>query len=202
MPLIIFSVNTATRTLGEAQALGMGDDGTFRMSHRLKESPHPDTQYTLKHVFINAGGSRTGTTIVGDRNLEPCLWADFHFPQLVDGVITRTDDRLAQFETTTPVSVNSGMLRFPITTYPITGESGLDSNAPGRSGTINFSQFFQHTGTHVCDIPLGSMRLEDNVIECVMRPLARFDRQLVDADTVAGDLWPRIRNMQIILEYK
>jgi hypothetical protein len=202
MPLIVFSVNTLHDTVGESQALAMEDDGTFRLTHQFVEPPPVDTEYFIKHVYINSSGQRGGDQ---GRNKEPTLWAALDFPQLTDEIVS-TDNNAKSAEYNGKVhSVDGGVLRFPVTTYPITGRKnniGVDSNKPGRASADAFASFYVHRGTHVCNIPLGRMSVEDNRIDCIFRPFARLGRQLVDSDDAGGDLWPRIRNLQVILEYK
>lgn len=202
MPLIVFSVNTLHPSVGVSQASAMEDDGTFRLVHKFDKPPPIDTEYFIKHVFINSSGQRSGDQ---GRDKEPTLWATLDFPQLTDEIVsTDSNARTATFNNKTH-SVNSGVLRFPVTTYPINGRkdnNDVDSNVPGRSNLDALANFYVHRGTHVCNIPLGRMIVEDNRIECIFRPIANQDKQLVDSDDAGGDLWPRIRNLQVILEYK
>ena len=201
MPLVTFTANSASVTLGVSQVDGMLDDGTYRFVHRFTRPPPDDVEWSIKQVYVNAGG-RTSATRCRDK--EPTLWTSVEFPQLKDEIISTDDGSFTAVYKERVHSVNKGVLRFPTTLYPVSGrEPGLrDSNAPGRSSTDADSSFLSHRGFHSCHIPLGRIKLEENFLECIVRPYARMDRQLVTSNDAGGDLWPRIRHIQVVLEYK
>lgn len=200
MTLITFSVNTENSDT-TAIASGMSPDGSYTLTHVFKQTPPPDAEYTIKHVYINTGQDGPGFS---GRQHKPGIWVDFHFPQLEDKIIATQKSKRYTLSVTEGRhhTVDSGVIRFPITTYPVNGENNaIDSNAPGRADDIEGTNY-AHAGTHVCNVPVGRMRVDDNVMQCVVRPLAHQDLQLVDADNAIGSLWPRVRNLQVILEYK
>ncbi len=203
MPLLSFNVATEN-TNGSSIASGMNEDGTFTLSHSFTQALPAETEYTLKHVFILSSGIQSvGPPI---RWHQPAVWCDLSFPQLNREIIAENTSRIKEFRGK-PRAVNSGTLRFPITTFPVTGEKSkdVDSNEPRRARTLaldNFAQHFRHQATHVCNIPLGSMRVPENKLECVIRPIARQDLLAVDADEPNDEVFPAIRAVQLILEYK
>jgi len=203
MPLLSFNVATENVD-GSSIANGMNEDGTFTLSHTFTQTPPPETEYTLKHVFfISSGIQSEGAAI---RWHQPAIWCDIAFPQLDREIVSVNSSRVKEFRGKNHV-VNSGVIRFPVTTFPVTGEKNndVDSNEPRRARTLtldNFAQHFRHQATHICNLPLGSMRLSENRIECIIRPIARQDLQAVDADEPNNELFPAIRAVQLILEYK
>lgn len=213
MPLLQFSVNTDIQGVNQHSLLGSNGQGSFEMSHRLRSLPPPETEYTLKHVVISSSGHST----TNQRRSTPTTWVGIDFPQLDADIIARRDNIITVqdrkpdpgFEIQ-PQHINTrGTLRFPITTYPVDGilkEVGtsinyIDSNRPSRF-SINTSagRNYLHKGTHIMNIPLGRMRLDEDVLKVVLTP---YDaRGKIFTETVGSDRIARTHYIQIILEYK
>ena len=96
------------------------------------------------------------------------------------------------------------MLRFPITVYPVNGKdigSGFESNQTSRSGTTGTVQRqYEHKGTHIVNIPLGSFHLDEEVIECIVTPRDQLSR--IASEPTGSDRTCRTKLIQVILEYK
>jgi hypothetical protein len=213
MPLIEFSLNTAPIATNNEFSLGMDPDGSFSLSHELRDIPPEDTQFTLKHIFVDASGSNTSSA----RRKEPVVWLGIELPQLTDEIITRDDvsktvvsnrdfgDKLLHVN-------NRGVLRFPITMYPVDGLHNTNNDgtpaANDHSCNVirrqniaqNASQHYEHRGTHTCNIPLGRIRLDDHEIMLRVTPYAA-DGEITPETTSNDDQKVRIRYMQVILEY-
>lgn len=208
MPLISFGINTRFFSILDTKAQGMTLSGDFRLTHMFKEPPPPETEYTLKMVYISSSGE--GRIKSRGENKEPTTWVDINFPQLSDQIIaTYPNWRRGHFNryegsANNPYfSYNSGILRFPITELPVDGvvvaNRALDSNLHTRNGNNSSQSHYTHKAQHIVNIPLGKMRLDENKIDVILTPFNRQDRQLLD---VTNSRFPNIRNIQLILEYK
>lgn len=201
MPLIVFSVNTGHATITDTRAIGMEADGGFKIRHQLKEVLPPDTHFTLKSVFINSAGA--GRLELRGENKMPMMWASVDFPQLSDRIITRRDRNqylrgVQPIPSDPPLSLrNDGEMRFPITCFPVNGK---DVNSITRQANSAQGALFNARGMHVTNIPLGTIRMEEGHIECVLKPYS-FAQGDYPKHT-GGVRFPQIRQIQVILEYK
>ena len=206
MPLVVFSINTAFNGITDTVAQGMERDGSFRLRHYFDMPPHDDTEYTLKHVFINVSGDGR---LRGDRgeNKAPSAWVDVKFPNLTDDMIiskrhARTVDASTRHGDDTAIKKGTilddrGQIRFPITQFPVNGNT---SNNKERWSASDRGSHYEFRGTHICNIPLGRMKLEDGEIECVLTPRDRYADTF--ATTTRNPRRVRIRSIQVVLEYK
>lgn len=209
MPFIQFSVNTQYLAAGSNIPEGMGVDGTFRLRHHFSHLPPPETEFTLKHISIDASGYARRTESGGggadnSSNKKPTAWVSVDFPQLTERIIS------SQLNTVTATEENSGakftnnrgILRFPITTYPVTGEDDGDSNAANRfEGAARvIGRKYEHKGTHNPHIKLGTFNLEEAYIDCILTPRDVDGRTAGESD--GADRTCRISRIQVILEYK
>jgi len=208
MPLVVFTINTGVESIVDTVALGMERDGGFTLRHEFDMPPHEDTEYTLKHFFVNVSGDgrNTGLETRGE-NKKPTMMVDVIFPDLNRNLIVSRRHSYSKNPTPTQadetainrgsVNVELGQIRFPITQFPVNGGG---SNVVDRNGNNTRASHYEFRGTHVCDIPLGKMKLTDNTLTCKLYPRDRSSRTFVD--TIGSDRIVRIRNLQVVLEYK
>ncbi len=209
MPLIQFSVNTDIAGVNRHTLLGSTGQGTFKLSHKLRKLPPPETEYVVKHVSLSASGHNT----TNQRRSLPTIWMGVEFPQLDDEIIARRDNTIVVqdlnpdggTEVMPPHLNTRGTLRFPITTYPVDGtdtsQLGVDSNRTDRFDILTvLGRDMVHAGTHVTNIPLGRMRMEEDFLNVVLTPYDEYGR--IFTQTIGGDRIGRVRHLQIILEYK
>ena len=210
MPIIQFSVNTDIQSVNQHTLLGSSEDGSFRLSHKMGHVPPPETEFTVKHVSLSA--SLMNNT--DQRRSKPLIWMGVEFPQLSDEIIARSDTTItvqdlnpdAGFKIQPPHPNTRGVLRFPLTTYPVDGwyEDGvnlIDSNIPSRfEVTTTPSRNYMQTGTHITNISMGRMRLSEGFLNVVITPYDEFGR--IFTQTIGADRTVKVTRMQIILEYK
>jgi hypothetical protein len=211
MPLVVFSINTYYTAIADVMAQGMERDGGFTLRHQFDIPPHEDTEYTLKYVYMNI----TGDSRFSGRgeNKQPSFWIDVKFPNLTDETIISKRhyetidashihaDSIAAYR---GVILNDfGQMRFPITQFPVNGTNadGLDSNDSRRNANKPLAAKLEMRGMHICDIPLGKMKLEDNELLCRLTPRT-IDGETFTTVNAVGGRRARIRNMQVVLEYK
>ena len=214
MPLIVFSVNTAILGITDLIAEGMENGGYFTLRHEFEKIPHPDTEYTLKQVYIKAAGAgREQGGFSRAETKSPMCWFDITFPQLDDETIVSRRHVTRIFRQSGGGNIEQfpdvllekdfGLLRFPITSFPVNGEqsSGYNCNVQDRQVNTAFGSRFDATGMHVCNLPLGRMKLKNNVIEVKFNVRDYLGRNAFDVGTGVGRR-VRVRALQIILEYK
>lgn len=199
MPLIQFSVNT--RYTGTTQLFpeGVDFDGSFRLRHYFKDAPHPETEYTLKHIEIDSGG----TTF--SRAKRHCFWVDFKFPQLNDAILEPLkEERPVVLDDGKPHLNDFGSLRFPITSFPVDGFNTEDSRNSNQVIRASSSQpapiAYSAKGNHDMNIPLGRIRVEDGFLDCIVRGFDSVNSILTESS--GGNRKCRIKQIQVILEYK
>lgn len=202
MPLIQFSVNTQYENTVHIISQGMDFDGAFKLRHKFQKIPPPETEYTLKKVCIDGGG------LVFSRNKYPTMWVGIHFPQIEDEIIAKDSDKKTVVDVnngTRPHTNDHGILRFPVTSYPIDGintDDNLDSNRPDRAASkVPAPPFYQHRADHHdMNIPLGRIRTSEGFIDCKLTP---YDYQnSIATESVGANRKVRIKQLQVILEYK
>jgi len=208
MPLVVFTISTSFNSVVDTVALGMERDGGFTLRHEFDMPPHEDTEYTLKHFFVNVSGEGRDTGLASrGENKKPAIMVDVIFPDLNRNLIVSRRHSYSKnpepFQSDEiainrgSVSVDIGQIRFPITQHPVNGDV---SNVVSRTGNTGTAAHFEFRGTHVCNIPLGKMKLTDNVLTCKFYPRDLLGRTF--ADTTSSDRIVRIRNLQVVLEYK
>jgi len=211
MPLIEFSINTNQLFVNSEYATGMDADGSFTLSHTLRELPHEGTEFFIRHVFIHAGSHNNSA----QRRKRPTIWVGVELPEMMDEITTRDDISKTIVSTrgdATPHLNDRGRLRFPITMHPVdgwhnvSGGSGYNvvdysSNIVNRQKVVtNASQHYEHKGFHSCKIPLGKMRLDNHTIHMKLTPYSG-DGDMVSETTFNTNQMIRISQMQVILEY-
>lgn len=202
MPLITFSINTATPGLSDRIHLGMEVGGVFTLRHTFLKIPHPDTEYTIKQVYINSAGDGR-TEVRGERN-KPTVWVGIDVPHFDQDIIVSERDTYSRYRKSNAddntkfpdisVKNDTGLIRFPITTYPAIG----DSNKHDRAANTSESSHHEARGNHNCNIPLGKLRLKDNVLEIKITPRNYLQQTYFDSD----ERITRFKGFQLILEYK
>jgi len=210
MPLLTASISTAM-DLTEPVAFGMEADGGYTLTH-VFDKPMPEgTQFTLKHVYINvAGNGRAGLLSRGE-NKEPAIWLDVIFPNKTEPLIISKRhaerDKYASHTGTratfpdTLVLRDRGQIRFPITCYPIDGKNGnKNANRIKRQDNSSLAAHYEARGTHICDIPLGTMNLPDNTLTIRFNVWIQDLKNMVDS--VGGDRFAGIRDISAVIEYK
>jgi len=217
MPLVIFSINPQYLDSGDHIPLGMERDGSFRLRHVFKHLPPPETVFTLKHVTIDGGGYASRSVGGGGGgkdnsiNKKPTAWMSVDFPQLTEGIIASREhtETIIEQNSREQYSNDRGILRFPITTYPVTGinfsKSGRPENNSNEANRFAFTDSisgrkYEHKGNHSPNIKLGSFNLEEGFIDCILTP--RDVDVRTSAYTRAADRTCRIARSQVILEYK
>lgn len=185
MPLIVFSINTIHAA---GSPVGIGDDGSFRLRHVFNRLPPPETIFKLKHVSFDAGGDRQPG---GARNLDTTQWVSVDFPQLTDEIVHKQ----SQTEVVNGQVNDLGILRFPLSTFVINGRLNEETNERDRRGGSDEASAFTQRGNHELDINLGTFRLEEGYIDCVITP-----RNPLGETKVVGSK-ARMRQIQVILEY-
>jgi hypothetical protein len=206
MPLVVFTINTAVDSITGTVAEGMERDGGFTLRHQFDMPPHEDTEYTLKGCYINVSGD--GRTATRGENKQATVWVDVSFPNLTDEmIISKRHSRSIDPSDLHADSLalkkgfvldDVGQIRFPITQFPV---NGLASNDIIRQANTSTASKYEGRGTHMCDIPLGRMKLEDNEIVCKLTPRNSVGKTFTGVNVVGARL-VRIRSIQVVLEYK
>lgn len=208
MPLLQVSINTDVQENDNHTLLGSEGDGTFRILHRMTTLPPPETEYTIKHVYLNStiNDSRKQTNSI------PMMWVGIDFPQLDDEMVARRDQIITvqdvnpDFgEIQRPHQNTRGVLRFPVTSYPVdgvwSGDGTTDSNVIRRFADISKTDIrYEQKGTHVTNIPLGRIRMEEDFLEVIITPYD--DSARIFTQTEGNDRICKVQRIQIILEYK
>lgn len=210
MPLLTASISTAM-SLTDPTAFGMEADGGYTLTH-VFDKPMPEgTQFTLKHVYINVAGEGRAGLLSRGENKEPAIWVDVIFPNKTEPLIISKRhagrSNYAEYTATratfpnTLVLRDKGQIRFPITCYPIDGKNGnRQSNRIRRNENSFLASHYEARGTHICDIPLGTMNLPDNTLTI------RFNvwiQQLMNmVDSAGPQRFAGIRDISAIIEYK
>jgi hypothetical protein len=200
MPLIIFSVNTAYLNAAAVQPFGIRPDGSFLLTHRLAYDLPPETNFTLKHVSFAGDGFSGGG---GGRSNKPTIWLGVDFPQLTDEIYTNQSisEHFLNESGEGPFNNNFGVLRFPITTYPVNGVNATsgDSNVVDRFFNGGGALQYEHRCVHELNIPLGKVHMDENRIVCTVTPRDGAGRTA--GYSSSADRTCRMRHMQVILEY-
>lgn len=203
MPLLTFSINTGAGGFEERIQPGMEVGGVFVLRHVFSKIPHPETEFTIKQICVDSAGDARGVGGGRGERHTPAVWVGIEFPHLDHHMIVSRRDTYSRQRTSDDhdntifpdvmVANDTGLLRFPITHYPVHGLSNRhDRN--GNSITDSHHTFY---GMHNCNIPLGKMKLKDNVLEIRITPRDYLQRTYFDT----ADRINRFRAVQIILEY-
>lgn len=214
MPLIDFSLRTLALNTNDEFPEGMNFDGSFTLQKDIRDLPPDNAEFFIKHIYVDGGGQ-----VPAHRRKEPVVWVGVELPEMSDEIISR-DDVSTQVTSTrfngdaTPHLNNRGVLRFPITMYPVDGWHNVDdlgiydgardysSNITSRQNIVaNAPRHYEAKGTHSCNIPIGKMRLDDHTIRIKLTPYA-VDGDITSETTSTTDQKVRIRYIQVILEYK
>lgn len=200
MPIIIFSVNTAYLNASANHPFGIRPDGSFLLTHRLAYDLPPETNFTLKHLSF-AGDGFSGSQ--GGRSHKPSVWIGVDFPQLTEEIYTNQTiaDHFLDENGAGPFNNDFGVLRFPLTTYPVNGVHGTsgNSNVVDRSFNGGGAIQYEHRCHHELNIPLGRVHMDENRIFCIITPRDGAGR--TDGYSSTSDRTCRMRHMQVILEY-
>lgn len=215
MPLLTASVSTEISSIVESVALGMEADGGFTLTH-VFDKPLPEgTQFTLKHVYINVSGDGRNTGMIArDENKEPSIWVDVLFPNKTEPlIISKRHARREPYAEYSGLRTNfpntlvlrdRGQIRFPITCYPIDGLATIgpskNSNRIQRKDNTFIAAHYEARGTHVCDIPLGTMSLPDNTLTIRFNVWGSGLKNMVDA--IGATRLCRLRDISVAIEYK
>lgn len=216
MPLLCLSVNTGLSLL-ETVAFGMERDGGFTLVHNFGADFNNDVEFTLKHVYVNVSGAGRFTALEErGENKEPTIWLDVVFPDMEEEIISskRNDDTTEYktlsngreiFPRSPPLKFEMGVMRFPITCFPINGyrgttSSSANSNKLGRQSNNAQGATLESRGVHICDIPLGKMKLQDNCLRIRFNPRDQLLENMIRS--TGGLRKVRIRSMSVLLEYK
>lgn len=200
MPLVVFSVNTAYAASNTILPNGIRPDGSFLLSHSLAYDLPPETTFTLKHFSFAGDGFSGG---FGGRRHKPAVWVSVDFPQLTEDIYTNQTviDQFLDVNGAGPFTNDFGLIRFPLTTYPVNGFHGTsgDSNRVDREFDGGRALQYEHRCVHDLNIPIGRIHMDENRIFCIITPRDGAGRTAAYGSD--SDFTARTRQMQVILEY-